>query len=100
MTIINCKCINSIFENYDYNNVLIKKSLLKLHNTIDNAWITIDKIVYSLPKNDKYLLTIFKNYYGLNVKEYILNNKIFSNIKNRIILLDKLKKRKIGILSD
>ena len=97
MSIINCKCVNTIFEKYDYNNIPIKKDLLQIHKNRDNAWITIDNIVYSLSKNDNNLLNIFEKYYGLNVKEYILNNNYFNN-KQRILILEKLKKRKIGIL--
>jgi hypothetical protein len=92
-------CVNNLFNGYDYNNNLIKKSLLQTHNTADNAWITIDKNVYSIGKNDEYMLKIFENYYGKDVKEY-LSNEIDMDIKNKILLLEKLKKRKIGVLFD
>ena len=92
-------CVNNLFNGYDYNNNLIKKSLLLTHNTSDNAWITIDKNVYSIGKNDEYMLKIFENYYGKDVKEY-LSNEIDMDIKNKILLLEKLKKRKIGVLFD
>ena len=100
MSIINCKCVNGLFENYDYNNTLIKKNIFKSHNKMDNAWIKIDNNVYSLLKNDTELLNIFKDYYSLDVKDYILNSELFKDIKKRIIILDKLKKRKIGILTN
>ena len=88
-------CVDDIFKNYDYNNIPIKKNILKQHNTKDNAWISIDKNVYSILKDDEILLEIFKNFYGENVKEFILNNK---STKNKILLLEKLHKRKIGYL--
>ena len=92
-----CACVDEIFSNYDYNNIPIKSNLLKLHNNKDNAWILIDKNVYSIKKNDYYLLDIFKNYYGKNVKQ-LINNEILN--KDKIILLNKLKNRKIGHLID
>jgi hypothetical protein len=90
-------CINNLFKNYDYHNNYIKKNLLENHHDKDNAWIAIDKEVYSIRKDDYYLLDIFKNFYGKNVKDYILNDKYF-DIKKRIIILEKLKVRKIGKL--
>jgi hypothetical protein len=93
-----CKCVDNIFINYDYNNIPIKNELLKNHNTKENAWIAIDKNVYSIRKDDYLLLDIFKNLYGKNVKNFINNNSIFSNQKEKILLLEKLKKRKIGFL--
>lgn len=93
------KCIQGIFESYDYNNIPIKKELLDKHKNKDSVWITIDLVVYSIPKNDKELLYIFKDYYGLDVKNYLLNQYIFTN-HNKINILEKLKKRKIGILTN
>jgi hypothetical protein len=93
-----CKCVDDMFDNYDYNNMLFKNNLLKNHNNKENAWITIDKEVYSIRKDDTLLLELFKNYYGKNVKNYILTNEYFSNTKTRILILEKLKKRKIGNL--
>lgn len=100
MSKILCSCVDSIFDNYDYNNIPIKNNLLKNHNNKDNAWISIDNEVYSIRKDDEELLDIFKNLYGKNVKEYILTNDFFINIKKKIYLLEKLKKRKIGYLID
>jgi hypothetical protein len=97
MSLIPITCINNLFKSYDYNNLTIKKNILEKHNTNDNAWITIDNNVYSIRKDDRDLLEIFKDFYGKNIKEYLLNESIF-DIKKRIIILDKLKKRKIGIL--
>lgn len=100
MSKIICSCVDDLFNNYDYNNIPIKNNLLKSHNNKDNAWISIDNEVYSIRKDDNELLQIFKNFYGKNVKDYILTNEIFINIKNKIFLLEKLKKRKIGYLVD
>ena len=85
---------NIKFKRNDRNN------LLKNHNTVDNAWIAIDKTVYSIRKDDTILLDIFKNFYGKNVKEFILSDIIFLNIKTRILILEKLQNRKIGYLTD
>ena len=95
-----CTCVDTIFKNYDYNNIPIKKNLLKNHNQKDNAWICIDKNVYSIRKDDILLLDIFKNFYGKNVKDFILQDELFNNLKSRILILEKLKYRKIGYLSD
>jgi cytochrome b involved in lipid metabolism len=94
------RCVDSIFKGYDYNNIPIKVKLFKMHNKKDNVWISIDNIVYSISKNDNELLNIFKNFYGSDVKNFILNDEIFKNIKKRILILEKLKKRKIGFLLD
>ena len=91
-------CVEDIFKNYDYNNIPIKQDLLKYHNTRENAWISIDNIVYSIRKDDDSLLEIFQDYYGKNVKNFILTNICFKNVKDRILLLEKLKERKIGFL--
>ena len=91
-------CVEDRFKNYDYNNIPIKNDVLKYHNTKENAWISIDDIVYSIRKDDNLLLDIFKNFYGKNVKNFILTNNLFKNIKERILLLEKLKERKIGFL--
>ena len=93
-----CKCVDDIFHTYDYNNILLKENLLKNHNNKENAWIAIDKEVFSIRKDDHVLLELFKNFYGKNVKNYILTNEYFSDIKTRILILEKLKQRKIGNL--
>ena len=86
--ILNVKC----------NNIPIKNDILKKHKQKDNAWISIDESVYSIRKDDLKLLEIFKHLYGKNVKEFILNDIMFTNVKQRILLLEKLKERKIGYL--
>jgi hypothetical protein len=92
-------CVNNIFKGYDYNNLPIKYKLLKDHNTQENAWIAIDKTVYSIRKDDILLLDIFKDYYGKNVKDYLMND-LFFNLKKKILIMEKLKNRKIGYLVD
>ena len=88
------KCVNDIFQKEDFKNI-IKKNDIKNHNHIENAWITLDNNVYSIKNNDDDLLNIFKDFYGKDIKKYLLEN--FDN-KERILLLEKLKKRKIGII--
>ena len=87
-------CVDNIFKKYDYNNIPIKRNILENHNTKENAWISINNNVYSIRKDDIVLLDIFKNLYGQNVNKFIINN----NLKDRIILLEKLQTRKIGYL--
>ena len=98
MSIIICKCVDDIFNGYDYNNLPIKHNILKNHNSKDNAWVSIDKDVYSIQKDDELLLNIFKNYYGKDVKKYLEDNKLFKNLKEKILIMEKLKIRKIGYL--
>lgn len=95
-----CHCVDDLFKSYDYNNIPIKNNLLKNHNTKDNAWISINKTVYSIRKDDQELLNIFKNYYGNNIDDFFFNNLLFSNLKKKILFLEKLKNRKIGYLID
>ena len=98
MSKLMCKCVEDIFEKYDYNNIPIKYDIFTLHNNQENAWIAIDKNVYSIRKNDFYLLNLFKNYYGQNVKTFITN--YITNPREKILILEKLKNRKIGMLVD
>ena len=93
------QCVNNLFQSYDYNNLPINYDIIQKHNTSDNAWIIIGKEVFSIRKDDSLLLDIFKNYYGKDVKEFILKNEKFKNIKIKILILEKLKERKIGSLS-
>jgi cytochrome b involved in lipid metabolism len=95
-----CSCVDQLFNNYDYNNIPIKRYLLKNHCTSENAWIIIKKNVYSIQKDDFELLELFKNYYGKDVTDIITNNYLFKNIKEKIIFLEKINKRKIGFLID
>ena len=90
-SIINC--INEMFDDNDYNKILINMKKINQHNFDDSAWIIINKYVYSISKTDKELLILFENYYGKDATDYIKNN--LSN-KNKILLFDKLKHRIIG----
>ena len=87
-------CVNNLFNNEDFKSKIKKKDIIN-HNSSENAWILLNNNVYSIKNDDIKLLNIFKDYYAKDVKEYLLNN--FSN-KERIIILDDLKKRKIGML--
>lgn len=87
-------CMNNLFTNEDFKSK-IKKTDIKKHNNKENAWITINNNVYSLKNNDFELLELFKDFYGKDVKNYLLEN--FNN-KERILLLNQLNKRKIGLI--
>jgi cytochrome b involved in lipid metabolism len=91
-------CINNIFNNYDFNNMPIYKHIFEKHNKKENPWISIDHIVYSIQQEDTILLDLFKDYYGKDVKEFILSHELFKNMKKRILILEKLKERKIGYI--
>jgi len=93
-----CSCVDDMFSKYDYNNIPIKKYLLKQHNNKENAWISIDNNVYSIRKDDKFLLELFKDYYGKDVKNLIYDSNLFPVLKEKFQILDKLKNRKIGFL--
>ena len=90
------KCIHNIFSDEDLKSPLNKESI-KYHSNENNPWILLDNNVYSIKNDDNKLLEIFKNYYGKDIKEYLLNN--FDN-KQRILLLNKLKDRKIGFIEN
>ena len=91
------KCLTNIFNNEDFKSSSIHNNDIKKHKNMDNAWILINKNVYSIKNDDNELLKIFKNYYGKDVKNYLLEN--FNN-KERILLLNKLKYRKIGFIQN
>ena len=95
-----CTCVDNLFKSYDYNNIPIKNNLLKNHNKKDNAWISINKNVYSIRKDDKELLYLFKDYYGKNMNDHFLDTILFTNLKEKILFYEKLKNRKIGYLMD
>tara|TARA_A100001015_G_C14891045_1_gene672412 strand:- start:798 stop:1082 length:285 start_codon:yes stop_codon:yes gene_type:complete len=85
-------CVNNLFQDSDFKNKINHKFINK-HNNENNAWITINKNIYSLKNDDTYLLSLFRENYGKDVRKYLLENH--SN-KEIIIILDKLKNRKIG----
>lgn len=87
-------CVQELFNGEDYKSLIHKKDIID-HCTRDNAWILIGKHVYSLEKKDDTLLDVFKDYYGKDVYHYLLEK--YSN-KELILVLEKLKKRKIGII--
>lgn len=88
------QCLNDLFKNDDLKSKMNINDI-KIHNNKENAWITLNNKVYSLKNNDFYLLEIFKEYYGTDVKDYLINN--FNN-KERILIINELKKRIIGKL--
>ena len=83
-------CVDNIFKSYDYNNIPIKNEIFKKHNKKDNAWISLNKNVYSIRKDDEELLKLFNNFYGKNVNDFFYNNNFIISIKERIIILEKL----------
>ncbi len=86
---------NGLFQSADFHNSVISMNVFKEHNTEENPWISFDKRVFSIQKDDIYLLEIFKDYYGKDVKKVI---KGFSKEKQQEIF-EKLRDRYIGQLS-
>ena len=88
-------CIQNIFKDADYNKNIIKKNIFLKHNTKENAWVKIGTNVYSIRQDDNFLLDLFKDFYGKDVKDLINNN---TDLKQKIIILELLKKRQIGFM--
>ncbi len=91
-------CVDTLFKSADYHNNYISKKELSEHNYEDNVWLSIDNNVYSIRKDDKYLLEIFKNYYGKDIKKYLFEELNIDN-NEKINILNKLKERHIGKLT-
>jgi hypothetical protein len=89
-------CIDSLFQSSDVHQHKIDKKIFTKHNTRDNAWIRIDSKIYSIQNNDEYLLNIFQEYYGKNVKSFLLS--LDKHIQ--INILNKLTVRFIGQIKD
>jgi hypothetical protein len=89
-------CIDSLFQSSDVHQHQIDKKIFMKHNTRDNAWIRIDSKIYSIQNNDEYLLNIFQEYYGKNVKSFLLS--LDKHIQ--INILNKLTVRFIGQIKD
>lgn len=87
-------CFNNLFQEADFKNKINFKNIKK-HSTEENAWIILNNNIYSLKNNDKYLLFLFKDYYGKDVTYYVKNN--FTN-KDIIKIIDRLKIRQIGVV--
>ena len=87
-------CLNNLFNKEDFKSN-IKKEDIKKHKNKENAWIILNNNVYSLKISDNKLLELFKDYYGKDIKNYLLEK--FNN-KDRILILNQLNKREIGII--
>ncbi len=86
--------MNQLFQSYDFHQNIISLEEFKKHNTSDNAWVLYENKIFSIQKDDKYLLDIFYDYYGKDTTSFIqtLNKDIQNDIYNR------LKDRIIGII--
>lgn len=86
--------MNQLFHSYDYHqNVISHEEFIK-HNTHENPWISFEGKVFSIQKDDQYLLHLFKEYYGKDVTLFI--KSLHMNEQKNII--EKIKLRYIGIL--
>ncbi len=88
-------CSNLLFSSSDFNQNILSIENLKKHNTYDNAWISYNNNIYSIQKNDGFLLNLFKDYLGKDVSEFI--QKL--NQKEKDFVLERLKDRIIGKIS-
>ncbi len=93
LNLLNCSQI--LFSSSDYNQNNITSDNLSTHNSYDNAWISYKNNVYSIQKNDEYLLNLFINYYGKDTTDFIEN----LNYKEKNFVLNKIKSRFIGKLT-
>lgn len=87
-------CTNNLFKDEDYKSTITKNDINN-HSNNESPWIILNNVVYSLKNNDNELLQLFNNYYGKDIKDFLLTN--FNN-KQRILLLKQLHKRKIGTI--
>ncbi len=87
-------CSNFLFSQSDYNQNILTIENVNLHNNQDNAWIVYNNNVYSIQKNDDFLLNLFNQFYGKDVSDFL--SKLENN--ERKIILNKLKTRFIGKL--
>jgi hypothetical protein len=87
-------CMNQLFHSYDYHQNKISIEEFKKHNTHENAWISYEEKIFSIQKDDKYLLQIFQDYYGKDVSTYI---KTLTH-STQLDILQKLHNRCIGLI--
>ncbi len=89
-------CSNTLFKSTDFNDNLITYDKFKEHDNIDNAWILINNKVYSIQKNDDFLLNLFSKYYAKDASNFLKSLK--DDEKN--IVLNKLNDRFIGKIKE
>ncbi len=87
-------CMNQLFHSYDYHQNKISIKEFKKHNTSENAWISYDEKIFSIQKDDQYLLQIFHDYYGKDVSRFV---KTLTH-STQLDILNKLQNRCIGLI--
>ncbi len=87
-------CMNQLFQSYDYHQNKISIEEFKKHNTSDNAWILYEDKIFSIQKDDKYLLELFFDYYGKDVSSYVKT----LTYSTQIDIKNKLQNRCIGFI--
>lgn len=89
-------CMNQLFHSYDYHqNVISHEEFIK-HNTPENPWISFENKVFSIQKDDQFLLHLFKEYYGKDVSAFVKT----MNHQSQLDLQQRLQNRCIGILNN
>jgi len=89
-------CMNQLFHSYDYHQNKISIEEFKKHNNSDNAWISYEEKIFSIQKDDKYLLELFLNYYGKDVSTFV---KTLTH-STQIDILNRLQNRCIGFIEN
>lgn len=94
MNFITTFSCQQLFQNSDFHSNKITLETFESHHTADNAWIAYQNYVFSIQKDDEYLLDLFRDYYGKDVKKYIQS---FTKATQKEIY-EKLRPRYIGNL--
>ena len=68
-----CKCVDDIFHTYDYNNILLKENLLKIHNNKEQCRI-LRRTITQISNNPKIKLALIY----LRIKTQAIPCKIHS----------------------
>lgn len=87
-------CMNQLFHSYDYHQNIISQEEFTKHNTPDNPWISFEGKVFSIQKDDQYLLQLLKDYYGKDVSSFVKT----LNYQTQLDLQQRLQHRCIGII--
>jgi hypothetical protein len=94
MSFLSFQC-NQLFGSADFHQSKISIENFEQHHTQENAWIAYDSYVFSIQKDDSFLLELFKEHYAKNIKLFL---KTFPK-STQLEIYQKLRPRFIGYLS-
>ncbi len=95
MSFLSFQC-NQLFHSADFHQSKISYENFEQHNTKENAWISYDNYVFSIQKDDSFLLDFFQDYYAKNIKSFL---KTFPK-SIQLDIYQKLRPRFIGYLTN